>query len=161
MRLVLAAAAALALASAAGLAGAPGTTAALGAQQDVRRWYSVVVPPGWSRTAGVSCPLAVAANEPDCFEVGYYRGPLGQWLRVAVDPPGEPEGYDAVLPAQWDGRGRIDPLRTIPPAVAGLRAVAVTATARGRRYVVMHGGGSDGPVDVEGLRAFVWSLEPR
>jgi hypothetical protein len=160
MRLLLtAAAAALALASAAGLT--PGKTTALADPQDVRRWYSVVVPPGWSRTAGVSCPPTLAAGDPDCFEVGYYRGPLGQWLRVAVDPPGEPEGYDAVLPARWDGRGRIDPVRTVPPEVGGLRAVAVTATAGGRRYVVMHGGGPEAPVDVEALRAFVWSLQPR
>jgi hypothetical protein len=160
MRLDLSVAAAIALGSAAALAGGAGTAESRARGQDVSA-VRPLVPPGWSRTAGVSCPADVAQGDPDCFQVDYYRGPLGQWLRVVVDPPGEPQGYDVVLPLRRDDRGRIDPVGTIPADVAGLRSVAVTGSAGGRRYAVLHGAGPDAPLEVEALRAFVWSLDRR
>jgi hypothetical protein len=160
MRLDLALSAAIALGSAAALAAGAGTAESPARGQDVSA-ARPLVPPGWSRTAGVSCPADAAQGHPDCFQVDYYRGPLGQWLRVVVDPPGEPQGYDVVLPLRRDDRGRIDPVGTIPADVAGLRSVAVTGSAGGRRYAVLHGAGADAPLEVEALRAFVWSLDRR
>jgi hypothetical protein len=125
--------------------------------------FALPLPPGWRRTAEVSCAEGPSAAGDDCFAVAYLRGPLGRWARIVVDPPGEPEGYDAVLPATIDTRGRIDPLRTVPSSVAGTRAVAVTATLRGHRYAVLYGGGPDAAVDAETLRTLVWGvgLQPR
>jgi len=161
MRPDLAVAAAITLGSAAALAGGSGTAESTARGQHVSAAPPLVPPPGWSRTAGVSCPADAVQGHGDCFQVDYYRGPLGQWLRVVVDPPGEPQGYDAVLPLRRDDRGRVDPVGTIPADVAGLRSVAVTGSAGGRRYVVLHGAGPDAPLEVEALRAFVWGLDRR
>jgi hypothetical protein len=130
------------------------------ARRDAGRTFALRLPPGWARTAGFSVSGG-APEQGEYLEVAHYQGPAGAWLRLVVDPPGEPEGYDAILPARLDGTGRIDAVRTVPPEVVGLTAVAVKASLGARRYLLLHGGGPDAPVDVEALRAVAGSLEPR
>ncbi len=160
MRLELSVASAVLLASTLVLLGAAPAVRESAARRDAGRSFALTLPPGWSRTAGFSAGGA-APEQGEYVEVAHYRGPAGAWLRVVVDPPGDPEGYDAVLSVRLDGRGRIDAARTIPSETTGLAAVAVTASLGGRRYLLLHGGGPDAPVDVEALRAVVASLEPR
>ncbi|HVI93532.1 MAG TPA: hypothetical protein VM753_05970, partial [Anaeromyxobacter sp.] len=67
MRLALAVAAAIALGSAAALAGGSGTAESPPRGQHVSAALPLVPPPGWSRTAGVSCPADAAQADVDCF----------------------------------------------------------------------------------------------
>lgn len=160
MRLELSIASAVLLASTLVLVGAALADRESASRRDDGRAFTLRLPPGWSRTAGFSSSEATPA-EDEYLEVAHYQGPAGAWLRVVVDPPGQPEGYDAILPARIDGAGRIDGARTIPAEVTGCAALAVTASLGGRRYLLLHGGGPDAPVDVEALRAVVASLAPR
>ena len=137
MRVLLAVPAAVALVAASlGVTHAPRA----GAGRDEGRWFTLALPPGWARTAGFSCQVPSPPPDSDCYEVAHYRGPDGAWLRVVVDPPAEPDGFDAVLPAVMKPDGRIDPERTVPTAADGQRAIAVTADAAGRRYLFLYGG---------------------
>jgi hypothetical protein len=147
-------AAAAAAVSVVGLTHAPGT----GALRDEGRWFTVALPAGWVRTAGFSC-RAAAPPPDDCYEVAHYRGPDGAWLRIVVDPPAEPAGFDAVLPAAVEADGRIDPLKTIPESAVTARAVAVSAHAADREYLFLYGVGAGG--DLTALRSTLAGFSPR